>query len=272
MADPTISTVPDSRSRDRERHPLADTVVMVSGALVGLPDASGVCDFWDNLTSSVFLGISLDAGTGDSTPASGTERVHTRIDTSGKILTGLTVLGTPTLVKVGEKVYSADGNVASITLAATTGPAIGYMSKYTAATDQDVTLYTPAEFAAANSGGIYNMTWQFDLVDIADGDLVTDLIIGHKFEIVESYFVVTEAATTASKLTTISMDIGAVAVTNGAHALTSANCTPAGVKVQNTGALSVNTGSATDTLTVKAASTTAFAEGKGSLVIRIRAL
>jgi hypothetical protein len=42
------------------------------------------------------------------------------------------------------------------------------------------------------------------------------------------------------------------------------------VKVDNAGALAANTGSASDTLTVKAASTTAFAEGKGVLIVRIQ--
>lgn len=118
--------------------------------------------------------------------------------------------------------------------------------------------------------GRYNLVFDFELADIADGDLVTDLLLNHKFKIVESYWVTTEPVTTGSKATTLSLDIGTTAVTNSAIALTSANCTPAGAKVQNAGALSVNTGSATDVITVKAASTTAFSEGKGQLVICIQ--
>lgn len=118
--------------------------------------------------------------------------------------------------------------------------------------------------------GRYNLTFQFDLADIADGDLVTDLLLNHKFKIIESYWVTTEPVTTAAKASTLSLDIGTTAVTNSNIALTSANCTPAGVKVQNAGALAANTGSATDVITVKAASTTAFSEGKGVLVICIQ--
>lgn len=118
--------------------------------------------------------------------------------------------------------------------------------------------------------GIYNLTFQFDLADIADGDLVSDLLLNHKFKIIESYFVATEPVTTGSKATTISLAISDVNVTNSEIALTSANCTPAGAKVQNAGALAANTGAANATLTVKAASTTAFLEGKGVLVIAIQ--
>lgn len=134
----------------------------------------------------------------------------------------------------------------------------------------DNTTGSATQTALAAGVGVYNLTFQFDLADIADGDLVSDLIIGHKFKLLESYFVATEAATTGSKATTLSLAITDVAVTNSAIALTSANCTPAGAKVDNAGALAANTGSATDTLTVLAASTTAFVEGKGVLVIRIQ--
>jgi len=134
---------------------------------------------------------------------------------------------------------------------------------------QDNSTGTASNTIAAGVGS-YNLTFQFDLADIADGDLVSDLLLNHKFKIIESYFVATEPVTTASKATTISLDIDDVAVTNSAIALTSANCTPAGAKVQNAGALAANTGSATATLTIKAASTTAFVEGKGVLVICIQ--
>lgn len=124
--------------------------------------------------------------------------------------------------------------------------------------------------ALAAGVGVYNLNFQLDLADIADGDLVSDLLLGHKFKILESYFVATEPATTGAKATTLSLAITDVAVTNSAIALTSANCTPAGAKVQNAGALAANTGASTDTLSILAASTTAFVEGKGVLVVCIQ--
>ena len=122
----------------------------------------------------------------------------------------------------------------------------------------------------AAGAGHYVLPFQLDLADIADGDLVTDWVIGHKFTVIESWFVATEPVTTGAKATTLSLDIGATVITNSQIALTSANCTPVGIKVANAGALALNTGAATDTLTVKAASTTAFAEGKGVLLVHIQ--
>jgi len=133
----------------------------------------------------------------------------------------------------------------------------------------DSTTGSAAATVAAGVG-IYNLTFQLDLADIANGDLVTDLLLNHKFKILESYFVATEPVTTASKAATISLDIGTTAVTNSEIALTSANCTPAGAKVQNAGALAANTGSASAVITVKATSVTAFGEGKGVLVVCIQ--
>src|SRR3990167_9868434 len=98
----------------------------------------------------------------------------------------------------------------------------------------------------AAGAGHYVPPFQFHLAHIADGDLVTDWVIGHKFKVIESWFVATEPVTTGAKLTTLSLDIGAVEITNSAIALTSANCTPAGGKGANAGALAANTGSATD--------------------------
>lgn len=155
----------------------------------------------------------------------------------------------------GDEIVAEWGNPASIT---TTADSITDNGTGTAST------------TIAAGVGVYNLNFQFDLADIADGDLVSDLLLNHKFKILESYFVITEAVTTADKLTTLSIDISDVAVTNSAIALTSANCTPAGAKVQNAGALAANTGAANATLTIKAASTTAFAEGKGVLVIAIQ--
>lgn len=115
---------------------------------------------------------------------------------------------------------------------------------------------------AAGVGEMW-MAFQLDLADIADGDLVTDMTLGFKFKILDTEFICTEPATTGSKATTLSLDIGTTAVTGSSLALTSANCTPAGAKVTSSTAMAANTGSATDTLTLKAASTTAFVEGKG---------
>ena len=76
--------------------------------------------------------------------------------------------------------------------------------------------------------------------------------------------------TTAAKLSTLNMEIGTTNTTGGAIALTSANCTPAGVLVAGTAITAANTGSSSDTISIEAASTTTFIEGDGYMLIKLQ--
>lgn len=173
----------------------------------------------------------------------------------------------------GKAITQVSGKPAGLALTTATNGVIEIWLFPTAFATQaavtDSSTGTAGTTVAAGTG-VYNLVFQFDLADIADGDLVTDWIVGHKFKVLENYFFASEPVTTAAKATTLSIDIGATIITNSSIALTSANCTPAGAKVDNAGVLAANTGSATDTLTIKAATTTAFVEGKGFLVVRIQ--
>lgn len=108
------------------------------------------------------------------------------------------------------------------------------------------------------------------LAELADGDIITTLTPGYKFKILAVDFFVEKAVTTGSKASTLNLEIGTTNLTGGAVALTSANCTPKGAKVAGTAVTAGNTGSATDTISVEAASTTTFVEGSGWLVITIQ--
>ncbi len=102
------------------------------------------------------------------------------------------------------------------------------------------------------------------------GDVVTDIRPGVAGTLEYWEFVVTQPVTTAAKLATLNMEIDTTNVVGADLALTSANCTPLG-KVAASGApTSANVLVPESTLSVEAASVTAFAEGSGFLNIRIR--
>lgn len=140
MTNPTANVQWDHRNRGRLAVLVDDGVQLYAGELVGVPDADGLLDHWDNVATSRFLGILLEDVLGDES-----EGVMGKVDTSGITLANVAVAGTPTQAKLFEKVYCADGNITGLTMTATTSPAIGYLSRYVSASDCDVTLFTPAE-------------------------------------------------------------------------------------------------------------------------------
>lgn len=298
--------------------PIANGVTLGIGALVQLE--SGFLNHWDE--TGIFLGVIVSGeDTGRGTAASGTLTGLTSLTpdprgyvrTDGVVLHDLAAVGgTPTQAKVGNQVWSADSDHASITLTTTGNAAIGRLWDFFSSAKVDVKLF-PVTRAASLAGivsltnstggtandalvdgftqgaaftdsttgtttttlaagvGVYNLNFSIDLVAAATAaDIVTDFIIGHKFKLLESFAVVTLAVTTAAKAVTIGLEIGAVAVTNSAIVITSAAATPDGIIIENAGALSANTGSATDTLTLIGSSVTAHAEGTVEYVVRVQ--
>jgi len=116
--------------------------------------------------------------------------------------------------------------------------------------------------AALAAGANYDH-WLFytPLADIADGDLLTAFVPGFAGTLVAFDAWVEKAATTAAKASSLNLEIGATNTTGGVVALTSANCTPKGVKVAGSAITGANAFSATDAISIEAASTTAFVEG-----------
>lgn len=112
--------------------------------------------------------------------------------------------------------------------------------------------------------------FHIELADIANGDLVTDFVPGFAFELVSFKFVTEDPVTTAAKLSNVHLEIGAVPVTGGVLALTSAAATPRGKVISATAITALNTGSATDAFSLVAADTTAFVEGSGTFKVRVR--
>lgn len=109
-----------------------------------------------------------------------------------------------------------------------------------------------------------------ELASVAAADVVSAFRPGVDGVIENIEFVVNKPVTTASKLATLSLKIGSTAVTGGAVALTSALATPQGARIAGSQITAANRIAKKDSLTVVAASVTAFVEGNGTLYVRIR--
>ena len=119
--------------------------------------------------------------------------------------------------------------------------------------------------------GIYQLAFPYLLPSIADGDLLTDYIVGHKFKILSLKWVTTAAASTGAKGSTITLEIGATGVTGIAIVLDSDDSTTnalGGVTTDDGTAL--NVGSSTATISIIAGSTTTFSEGSGVFIVEIQ--
>jgi hypothetical protein len=102
------------------------------------------------------------------------------------------------------------------------------------------------------------------LAAIADG-AIAKIKPGFAGKIVGLNFLVTTAVTTATKTTALNLDIAAVNLTGGVLTITSALATPAGAIISGTAVTAANVFTSAQTITVEAASTTAFVEGAGVL-------
>lgn len=134
----------------------------------------------------------------------------------------------------------------------------------------DSTTGTASNTLAAGVGVANLVIPIHNLATVADGDVLTALTVGYKFKILSVDAFVTNEVTTASKATTLNVEIGTIDLTGGVVALTSANTATLGAKIAGSAVTAANTGTAADTISVEASSTTAFAEGGVMLVVRIQ--
>lgn len=116
------------------------------------------------------------------------------------------------------------------------------------------------------------VTFHYKLTSMADGDIITTYTPGFAGKITKFSALVTDPVTTASDLTTLNLEIGTTDLTGGALALTSANMTPLGAVVDSTAITAANVFSATDTISMEASATTAFAEGEIAVIIKLEPL
>ncbi|MGH8758326.1 MAG: hypothetical protein ACREVW_02240 [Burkholderiales bacterium] len=129
---------------------------------------------------------------------------------------------------------------------------------------------TAANTAAAGIG-VQTLAFHVNLASLAaNGDVLTEYVPGYKFKVLAVDFHVCKAVTTGSKAVTINLEIETTNLTGGVVALTSANCTPAGVAVAGTAVTAANTGTAAQKLSIEIASVTAFVEGDGWLLVKLQ--
>lgn len=133
-----------------------------------------------------------------------------------------------------------------------------------------VTVLLAKESASGLSANYSVMSIPVKMANIADGDIVKAFTPGFAGVIQKVWFVVTDPTTTAAKASTLNVDIGTTPTTGGAIALTSANTNALGDVVNGSAITAANTFTNTDTLKVVAASTTAFVEGEGVLMIVLK--
>jgi len=158
MADRTTPKIYERRpSAGRDAFPIANTVTLAPGTLVGL--AAGYANHWDNGAATVFVGIAIagdniaTAATSDQSTWLGdtslTPDPEVHVDTSGTTLMHLaSVAGTPTQAKVGDLIFATSSDPEDITLTSTTSHPIGWMVRFRSATDVDVRLFTASEALA----------------------------------------------------------------------------------------------------------------------------
>jgi len=124
--------------------------------------------------------------------------------------------------------------------------------------------------APAQASG-YLIPFHIDLAAQGDGDIVTDFLIGHKFELIgKPLFVVSEVLVGSTKTIDLVIDIGATPTTGGVTTVLSADATLGTVKAAAAAFSALNTGSAVAVISVRAANATAFTTGKGTLYIRVK--
>lgn len=134
----------------------------------------------------------------------------------------------------------------------------------------DNTTGTASNTLAAGTG-IFTLAIPITLAQITgSGDVLTTYTLGFAFKILSVDCRVVEAVTTAGDSASLNLEIGAVDVTGGVVALTSANATPLGAAIAGSAVTGTNTGTAADTISVEASSVTAFAEGAVVLLVRIQ--
>jgi hypothetical protein len=120
--------------------------------------------------------------------------------------------------------------------------------------------------------GLQLVPFYMNMAEIAAGDLMTNYVPGFNGKIEEVYWVQMKAVTTAAKLASINLEIGTTDLTGGVVALTSALCTPQGVKVAGSAVTANNVFTATDAISIEASAVTAFVEGSGWLILKLRNL
>ncbi len=164
------------------------------------------------------------------------------------------------ITDVGRPVYASDDDTFNIT---GIGSYVGRVQRYVS------TGVAVVAFDVAMPEDEIIVSLPITLAGVTAADVLTDYVPGFFGRVKKLEFAVTVPVTTGAKLASLNAEIGSTNVTGGVVALTSANCTPLGARVAMSAITAAAAFTPTDTLSIKAASVTAFAEGAGVLLITL---
>lgn len=168
-------------------------------------------------------------------------------------------------ITAGAQLYpTASGKVDDA--AAGGASALSFVALEAATADNDVIEAAPSAGGAV-AGQESTLQFPINLASVADGDVVTGYPLTFAGTITQVEFRTTVVASTASKATTLNLEINTTNLTGGVVSLTTANQNAVGGVVAGTAVTAANTFTAGQTLSVEASSTTAFVEGAGILIV-----
>jgi hypothetical protein len=126
-------------------------------------------------------------------------------------------------------------------------------------------------FDTQNGNNVLELAFPVNLASITGTqDVVTDFRPGVDGYVEDISFVTNVPATTASKLATLNAEINTTNLSGGLLALTTVGVNTMGKIVQGTDITGNNRITKKDAISIEAASVTAFAEGSGTVFVRIR--
>ena len=131
----------------------------------------------------------------------------------------------------------------------------------------DNTTGTASNTLAAGVG-VQTLAFYIDAATIANGDLLTNYVVGYAFKILKFDAYCAKAVTTGAKGATLNLEIGTTNLTGGI--VTLAGTYALGAGVNGTTVTANNTGTASDTISIEASGVTAFTEGAWYLILSVQ--
>jgi hypothetical protein len=244
-----VDTQRDYQLGDQNDYPVIASDIIYEGAAVG-DNGSGYAR--PLVAADPFRGFAVEK-VDNSTGSAGDKYV--RVRSRGRVKLPVTSLA---ITDVGRPVYASDDN--TFTLSGN-GTYIGRVVSYESSGIGYV------EFDASKVEEEIIVTIPITLAGVTAADVVTSYTPGFAGRVKKIDFAVEIPVTTAAKLATLNAEIGTTNLTGGTVALTSANCTPLGAVVAGAAVTAANSFKATDTISIEAASVTAFVEGSGYLLL-----
>jgi hypothetical protein len=168
-------------------------------------------------------------------------------------------------VAVGDKLYYVSGDTPQLSKKVS-GVFFGYaMEGITTGSTANIEVLLASQANASHAYGAW--CFHFNNADIANGDLITSFVPHFAGKIIAIDAVATKAASTASKLASLNLEIGVTNVTGGVVALTTAGLDTIGKLVAGSAITAENVFAADSLISLEAADVTVFVEGEIDVII-----